>query len=350
MNERRQQALEDWRLAREECSKVFEEASTGLAFLGELQDESRILRERLEELRQKCSGLALEVCVAQVETQQRQQQLLDRSLIDVPRQRLTRVEKALCQESGSMVQTIEQARRRVRAQRFHFALTAFKMRRLDVEVNNDDRTKVQSGRIKHARGIGKIGGLPLPHAGPELFGVLPQDELQSALRLVASLTSLVSRCLGIILPHPILLKPDSPVEEDISDFAEWKTSPASFGDGNSTDPTSSMASLASFAERATRNVFASAIGSQHRNLQVTKLTVPPSLDPDKVRQRLNHSRAAILAESKGSSSLYSLAANVMHEDEFAVALSLLQNDVIALCIRAAVPVAQLWPAEAVLLK
>jgi len=39
----------------------------------------------------------------------------------------------------------------------------------------------------------------------------------------------------------------------------------------------------------------------------------------------------------------------MHLDEFAIGLQLLQNNVIALCIRAGVPVSQLWPAEALLL-
>ena len=36
-------------------------------------------------------------------------------------------------------------------------------------------------------------------------------------------------------------------------------------------------------------------------------------------------------------------------DEFAIGLQLLQNDVVALCIRAGVPVAALWPAGAMLL-
>jgi hypothetical protein len=39
----------------------------------------------------------------------------------------------------------------------------------------------------------------------------------------------------------------------------------------------------------------------------------------------------------------------MHQEEFAIALQLLQNNVIALCIRAGVPVNHLFPAEAMLL-
>jgi hypothetical protein len=223
------------------------------------------------------------------------------------------------------------------------------MHRLDVEVNNEDGKKVRSGRIKHARGIGKIGGLPLPHAGPELFGVLPLDELQSALRLVASLTSLVSRCLGILLPHSILLKPNTPFEEDIAGF-EWHSAQTGEG-GNPDQPETNSSSLVSLAERATRNVFASVMSPQVSREAVSQLPVPPpSMDPEKVRQRLSHARAAILAEdqTKGSCS-YALSGHVINEDEFAIALQLLQNDIIALCIRAGVPVAQLWPAEAVLL-
>ena len=36
-------------------------------------------------------------------------------------------------------------------------------------------------------------------------------------------------------------------------------------------------------------------------------------------------------------------------DEFATGLQLLQNDVVSLCIAAGVPVADMWPAEALLL-
>jgi len=41
--------------------------------------------------------------------------------------------------------------------------------------------------------------------------------------------------------------------------------------------------------------------------------------------------------------------NSSNDDEFAIALQLLQNNIVALCIRAGVPVTALWPAEAVLL-
>lgn len=63
-------------------------------------------------------------------------------------------------------------------------------------------------------GIGKIGGLLLPHRGPMHFhGVLPSSMLVSSLRLIASLTSLLARCLSIELPHPIVLCPMAPTLE-----------------------------------------------------------------------------------------------------------------------------------------
>ena len=39
----------------------------------------------------------------------------------------------------------------------------------------------------------------------------------------------------------------------------------------------------------------------------------------------------------------------MNKDSFAIALQLLQNDVIVLCIKAGVQVSKIWPAEAMLL-
>lgn len=86
--------------------------------------------------------------------------------------------------------------------RFQLALQAFRMHRIDVGNDNSNTPKQQS---QQPRGIGKIAGLPLPHAGPVLYSCLPPEVLTSALRLVASLTHTLSRILGITLPHPILL-------------------------------------------------------------------------------------------------------------------------------------------------
>ena len=55
-----------------------------------------------------------------------------------------------------------------------------------------------------------------------------------------------------------------------------------------------------------------------------------------------------MAEDTGpGSSQFALV--VENDEEFAIALQLLQNNVVVLCIRAGVPVSKLWPAEAVLL-
>lgn len=58
-------------------------------------------------------------------------------------------------------------------------------------------------------GIGKIGGsLPLPHRGPSVYNTyLPANVLSSSIRLIASLTNVLARCLSIELPHPIVLCP-----------------------------------------------------------------------------------------------------------------------------------------------
>jgi hypothetical protein len=60
--------------------------------------------------------------------------------------------------------------------------------------------------------------------------------------------------------------------------------------------------------------------------------------------------AAVLAEDQSpSSSKFALSAEVMNQEDFAIALQLLQNNVIVLCICADAPVSKLWPTEAMLL-
>jgi len=162
-----------------------------------------------------------------------------------------------------MQDSIRSARAKARMLRFRWTLQAFAMHRLQLDnhYNHDHyydedqhsrilgeshgrgETNKSKGRFgggggvskeeeeeqqqhhpkpqrRQARGIGKIGGLPLPHAGPELYGVLPPKELQSALRLVASLTSTAAQCLGILLPHPILLRPSCSPSGDIVNWSE----------------------------------------------------------------------------------------------------------------------------------
>ena len=81
------------------------------------------------------------------------------------------------------------------------ACQVFDMHRLDVGPHPPPEQRRHEG----ASGVGKIGGLPLPHAGPILYGVVPPGVLAEGLRQVASLTQLVARCLGVVLPHPVLV-------------------------------------------------------------------------------------------------------------------------------------------------
>ena len=260
--------------------------------------------------------------------------------------------------------------------------------------------------------IGKIGGLPLPHAGPELYGVLPPRELQSALRLVASVTCTVARCLGIVLPHTILLKPndyvcdiadtvsEEAVKQKANETSEKSQQQQQQSDQQQPIGSSSTSSIYSLmdgsywknsAKKVAKNALARAtgqvttstgIGGEKKRLSSiggnggnvggggeqqsvvvgSSHITPPSLDTSQLSIRIHHATAAVVAEDQAvdaggsgnvtpssSSSKYSLSADGMNQQDFAIALQLLQNNVIALCIRAGVPVSKLWPAEAMLL-
>lgn len=104
---------------------------------------------------------------------------------------------------GGLRDALVSGTKQIQSTRFHFALRAFEMHRIEVGEEYTNEATNRNGT--HASGVGKIGGLPLPHAGPALYGVLPQGMLASSLRLVASLTNLLASCLGVVLPHPILV-------------------------------------------------------------------------------------------------------------------------------------------------
>jgi hypothetical protein len=348
--------------------------------------------------------LAVQVTAQAVENEDRQTLHEQTSNISVTRQLLERLRQSVCE--GALQGAIVSATEQVRRLRFQKAVQAFIMHRLDVDysndhdaVNNNYTSKNSTGstqtplhpalrRRQHARGIGKIGGLPLPHAGPELYGVLPPRELQSALRLVASLTCTVARCLAIVLPHPILLKPNGgvgdiidtvPLQPKQASSPQKPLTTTSIVNHQKADPvgsssTSSIMSLmemttSSFWGRSAKNALARATGQtipedgSFRNASSSSSMVavvpPPTTasptptdSPAIIAQRLLHATCAVLAEdskSASSSSRYALSQSVMHQEEFAIALQLLQNNVIALCIRAGVPVNHLFPAEAMLL-
>ncbi len=107
--------------------------------------------------------------------------------------------------------------------------------------------------------------------------------------------------------------------------------------------------------------------SNHHNIQESGEGIPSStpqipMDQDSVSLRLNHATSAIVYESNsrrnGSvvkyvlgppSSSIDLEVQRQQEEHFTIGLKLLQNDIIALCIQAGVPVQMLWPAETPLL-
>ena len=348
--ERHCKALQERNEARDDCAFRLEDLRRGQK-ISELAYESQRLRDRLAALRQQCGSLAVQVASHVVENDEWRAQHEDPT---PAQQQLTRLHDSLCDpSSGSLSQSIVSSTEQVRSLRFQWSIQVFAMHRL--HVDQDEKNSRPTMRQRHARGIGKIGGLPLPHAGPELYGVLPPHELQSALRLVASLTSTVARCLGIVLPHPIRLQPDGP-NGDITDTVRPRASTRKVQspgvDRKEPSVASSTTSLMSIVETTSfwgRKALARATGQQALK-DTAHVNIPPSMDSTAVTRRLRHACSAVLAEDHSpSTSLYTLSHTITNEDEFAIGLQLLQNDVIALCIRAGVPVAALWPAEAVLL-
>ena len=352
----------------------------------ELQHELMDLHKKSEKLRTIVNQMALQTARMACANDERKASLAMKSEQVTPqRDILRRFETVLLeQHNGALAIGISENLSKVRRVRFQWAIAAFQMHRLDV-------TDVQqmTSRMKHARGIGKIGGLPLPHAGPELYSFLPPAELQSALRLVASLTSLVASCLGILLPHPILLTPHGSVgdlasqwealssEKDAHPFRkrgntlsnEKSTTSQTRVNESTSSLSSSTASLASLVGQTARMVLAGTGGASRKSTQINSgysapkhpnplvprsdtPSIPPSLESSIVKGRIHHAISAVLAEASGSKQYYSLSVSAMQQpdgEEFTIALQLLQNNIVALCIRAGAPVAKLWPAEAVLL-
>lgn len=409
--DRHAQALADRDRAREECSRQLRLLPNHNR-LGELQAESQRLRDRLTTLRKQCGDMAVRVASQAVENDSHRettQMALSAGGTEEPQRQLERLEQSFLQ--GSLHHALDVASKQVRVLRFLWARKALAMHRLDIDPNDVKLTPLQQRQSKtnsaspghaqprRARGIGKIGGLPLPHAGPELYGVLPPKELQSALRLVASVTCTVARCLGIVLPHPILLTPTTggstmgDITDTVSDHelqrrlreshhatslvddggvphstpttsATAHSSRSSPYDAHNPTPSGSASILSlmdtSYWKQSAKKALARATGHSAPSLP-SSFSVPstiaspssfsgPSMDSSQLSLRIHHATAAVLAEDASpSSSKFALSAEVMHQQDFAIALQLLQNNVIVLCIRAGVPVSKLWPAEAVLL-
>lgn len=475
---RHERALQDHADAKRECSQRLQQIHDAHR-VAELQAESQRLRDRLATLRQACGDMAVRVATEAVENDAHREQQQTGSggggsggnrdhLPDATarrhRQNLHRLEQILLE--GSLTQAIDLTTHQVRVLRLQWARKVLRMHRLDIDLNDIKPTPLQQkrrqmelsppttatnpnstpvtkpsttnhhhrqSRSTAARGIAKIGGLPLPNAGPELYGVLPPRELVSALRLVATLTQTVARCLGIVLPHPILLTlhgsssgGGAGEDGDVTDLvanddlrrqqlggksmdASTNIHPSTYH-GNSRNPSSShffsnpqphtgdgsggMGAISSMASSTSslislmdgsywttkaKKALAKATGQQSTE-KVTSANafIPPSTDATIVAQRLEHATAAILADSDdqdhnhgcggpppstggstassssaagggASASRFALSTETMNQDDFTIALQLLQNNVIVLCIRAGVPVSKLWPAEAMLL-
>jgi hypothetical protein len=378
LHERRRRILQERDEAREGCRLQLAQSAVGP--LLDLQEKVQLWRARAQVLRQTCAQRAVDVARQSCENDERRQEIETAQHALLVRPYLSRLQASLLDENdGSLTHALHRGRQQVRLLRFEWAKRAFAMHRLDVCIPADSSARGSSAGNKHrpkiAKGIGRIAGLPLPHAGPELYGVLPPQELESALRLVASVTSLVASCLGIVLPHPILLQTAAPANHDLATDLPDSSTPvdpvtelhqASPKNASGTGLPSLVASTASLAHlmgQTAKKVwnaggggnFASSTSNRKKNpllLEDTaqSLVVPPSMDTAIVQERICHASAAILAEDMSlQSSRYSLAAAVTSEDQYAIALQLLQNDIVILCIRAGVPVARLWPAQAVLL-
>ena len=208
------------------------------------------LKKKFEFLQNQTSALALKVTAKTMENEEREEQLgMQASRVAIGRDRLERMRQCMLLSSstlthsnniasseeekkateGTLIQEEEHeiegqggglrdalisGTREIQSLRFQYALKVFDMHRIDVGEpynsnstgNNNNNSKSNNESKPTATGVGgKISNLPLPHAGPALYGVLPPMVLASSLRLVASLTNLVARCLGVILPHPILV-------------------------------------------------------------------------------------------------------------------------------------------------
>mmetsp|Transcript_19481 Transcript_19481/g.22391 ORF Transcript_19481/g.22391 Transcript_19481/m.22391 type:complete len:514 (-) Transcript_19481:47-1588(-) len=427
---RHKRALEDHAAAKKYCTEQLIQIPKNR--IPELEAKSQGLRELIKKLRQECADMAVKVAQTVLENDSiREATMMDQSA-ERRRHDLQRLECSLLE--GSMMQAIGNATSQVRFLRFQWAQKVLAMYRLDIDPDDIKLTGLQKRRQesqpgqqlqRRARGISKISGLPLPNAGHELYGVLPPQELQSALRLVATVTSTVARCLGIVLPHRILLTLnnssagdiiDQVTEEDLQQQRRHFRVAGGIVDRKSKDESSvdvqyknrhnsifhsidvcgnsnggygistgsnnqvkggsySTTSLLSLMDRSywtnkAKNVKDVIVGksnekiknsrssSNNKNREISDSTTDTFSPTDAtiIAQRLNHATAAVLTDvdttngtMNNNSSEFALSSKNMNQDDFAIALQLLQNDVIVLCIRAGVKVSKLWPAEAMLL-
>ena len=480
-----------------DSSNASQESPSPLQQLSEDQDTLTQLRSRLSNLQSQCNSMAMELATLSYRNEERaytvnQQRdvvtsahdglgkLFQSILSSNPDIIFSKKDDILLNESG-LSHVIQQSIQQARKNRFKLALQVFHMFNIDmgaeyVHLNSlsalhrqemeqghklDDalistmdsnpiedlkrQDRLLQKRIAH--GIGKISGLPLPHAGPALYGIMPAGVLTSSLRLVASLTTLLAKCLGISLPHPILLHPprdpsyvmkeqgdiihdsleESPEKRPLDDLVTWKDvyslghedtrkvhenmedKDTSFNINGMTKKrlpthTSSFSNTASSTFQAISSSSSSFISmmkassnkiTRSAHKVIDKMTghtygdksvhhensgknhhpvVVPTMDNESVQQRLNYAVSAKVCEGyhqpmRGNTGkhhhgaifdlkppLNSLSSRVdsreetlKNEENFIVALELLQNNIVGLCVHSGVPVSTLWPAEAILL-
>mmetsp|Transcript_18546 Transcript_18546/g.41286 ORF Transcript_18546/g.41286 Transcript_18546/m.41286 type:complete len:479 (-) Transcript_18546:60-1496(-) len=245
MNERLQQSIKQYHAARErhdrkrsDCNRRLLETRIvapvdGLGYRDEaaavhrrvslpdpsyIKNEMNLLRQQLNLLRTQSNAMAVRLTAKTVENDQKEEGLRSNSEdIQLARDRLDRMRKRLTLSTyddesqvgsgiigGGLQDALSSGMREIKSVRFRYACLVFDMHRLDI---GEQYAKLGRDAMHNviASGVGKIGGLPLPHAGLALYGVIPQLVLSSSLRLVASLTQMVARCLGVVLPHPILV-------------------------------------------------------------------------------------------------------------------------------------------------
>jgi hypothetical protein len=358
----------------------------------------------------------------------------------------------LYEDASSLTGVMDQHVQVIKKQRFQLVIEAFQMHRLDVGEEYSrlsmnellrlaEMEEVFSSNEEHARfkrlvkekvpsGIGTILGLCMPHRGPsDFYGIIPHDVLTSSLRYIASLTNIVARCLGIDLPHPIVLNAPSwnkdsffqdtadivqsvPSNEvldastrgnqmtlmsdldlltrgmslDLKDSSTDSTSKSSrtmphILAENGKVSSSSTASLMSLVgsssnliSRAAHRAFDKMKGTNHDNSihygynhsnhhhhnekHSKDKHDAPWMEKLSLETRLQYASYAVVYESnqlergyKSTPVKYELKppSNGKEDESYTIGLQLLQNDIVALAIRAGVPVTMLWPAEAMLL-
>ena len=425
--QRHSQALQDHAAAKENCQRELDKIP--MHHVPTLKAASQHLRDKSTILRKECADMAVKVAQAALQNETMREKIaLNSSPLECQRIELQHLERGLLDES--LTRAIDTATNQARFLRFQWARKVFAMYRLQIDSEDIKLTPLQKRRQesqpgqqlqRRARGIAKISGLPLPNAGPELYGVLPPRELQSVLRIVATVTSMVARCLGIILPHRILLTFNSStssvedITKTISDedleqctFTREERMSTVFENAANRHHNSSFSNRSNERMNATkgdrcdalRNYSHSSVISSSTNSLYSMMdksyfynkakkalakatahyatptnnngnntvlrsetpinntknkTIERSFDATIVAQRLSHVTAAILTDvdtavDNSVSSRFALSSKALNQgDDFAVALQLLQNNIITLCIRTGVPVSKLWPAEAMLL-